>query len=497
MSTAVSARSGHHLGQAGRKPRLDWTLLAGPVVTLVVVTWGIGAVPYWGDEVDTVSAVSRSVPQLLGLLGRTDAVHGLYYLLLWPVARLAGTGEFATRFPSALAMAAAALGVGAIARRLVNRRAGLCAGLVFAVLPTVSAQGQDARPYAMSAAAAVLSSYLFVRAAADPRARWFTGYGLSLVLLGYLHMFGLLLVAAHVVTLIAMGWRRRFSAPAAWLTTYAAVAVAMLPLLEIGWDQRSAIAWIHKPDWRNVMGAAKLMAAGTVTSVIVLGVLALLGVIGGTRLASARPLTRTRPPADLGGMLSWLAGPWLVLPPAILLAVSALGKPVYDPRYITFCLPAVALLAGTGLAALRLPLRLVALALVVVLAWPAQLTLRAPGGGGLLTASQWLRAHERPGDALVLPQTVMIPPWSLAYPAGFAPLPDLNLRQTPAECGCLWGTSVPSSVLDHRELGVHRIWVVEAGNVTSPAPHIIPAFHLVHEWTLPDSSVVWLYARGS
>ena len=68
-------------------------LAAPPTVTLIVGLWGVTARPYWGDEIDTVSAVSRSVPQLARLPGHVDAVHGLYYLLLWPVARVAGTGH--------------------------------------------------------------------------------------------------------------------------------------------------------------------------------------------------------------------------------------------------------------------------------------------------------------------------------------------------------------------------------------------------------------------
>ena len=132
-------------------------------------------------------------------------MHGLYYLLLWPVARVGREpASSGTRLPSAVAMAAAAAGVTAIGRRLASRQAGLCAGLIFAVLPTVTVQGHDARPYAMVTAAAVLASYLLVRAAHDPRRRWFAAYGLSLVLVGYVQLFGLLLVPAHAVTLTGL-----------------------------------------------------------------------------------------------------------------------------------------------------------------------------------------------------------------------------------------------------------------------------------------------------
>jgi mannosyltransferase len=500
MSTAVSEVSTGRLERTAAR-RLDWTLIVAPAVTLVMMLWGITNSAYWGDEADTVSAVSRSVPQLFRMLGYIDAVHGLYYLLLWPVAAVAGTGEFATRFPSALAMTAAALGITVIARRLVSRRAGLCSGLVFAFLPTVSAQGQDARPYAMATAAAVLSSYLFVRIIQDPQRRWFVAYGLSVVLLGYLHMFGLLLMVAHVVTLIGLDWRHRaaargqFGSARTWLVTFAAAGVALVPLFLLGWEQRAAIAWITKPGLGSVIGAAKLLTDGSAVSMVVLAELGVLGILCGARLAPVWPLAPEGTAPDGGRMIGWLAVPWLVLPPALLLAASEI-MPVYFPRYITYCLPAVALLVGCGLAALRLPVRAVAFALVLALAVPAQLELRVPDRG-MLVASSFLKAHEQPGDAWVYPAG-LIPPWTKAYPEGFASLRDISLDQTAADVGRLYATAVPRAVLVRRELGVHRIWVVGAdGYVKSPRPDISTAFRLAHTWTLPGHLTVWLYVRGS
>ena len=45
---------------------------------------------------------------------------------------------------------------------------------------------------------------------------------------------------------------------------------------------------------------------------------------------------------------SSVALPWVVLPPAILLAAS-LVHPVYDGRYVEYCLPALAVLVAWGL----------------------------------------------------------------------------------------------------------------------------------------------------
>jgi mannosyltransferase len=109
-----------------------------------------------------------------------DAEHGAYYLLMWPIVHGAaallgspivdtfGTAEVVLRLPSLLVMTAAAAGVAALGRRLHSPRAGLLAGLVFAVLPEVSRYAQEGRSYAFVLACAVLASYLLVRALDEP-----------------------------------------------------------------------------------------------------------------------------------------------------------------------------------------------------------------------------------------------------------------------------------------------------------------------------------------
>jgi mannosyltransferase len=480
---------------ADRRP--DWMAVAPAAVTLAVMLWGIGAPAYWGDEVDTVSAVSRSLPQLVRLLGHVDAVHGLYYLLLWPVARLAGTGEIAMRLPSALAMAAACLGVTVIARRLRSREAGFYAGLVFAALPAVTQQGHDARPYAMLTAAVVLASYLLLRLAADARPGWLIGYGCSLVLVGYMQLFGLLIVAAHAVTLLS--WRTRRVALRAWLAVVTASGVAVLPLAVLGWRQRAQIAWITMPGWYDLRYLLGYLGGGSLWCAGVLTVLAVTGAACGDRAASGQTRLPQAAEATRPGSLAWLALPWLAVPPAALWAAS-LAYPVYSVRYITFCLPAGALLAGAGFAAADGPVAAGALAGVVALSAPAQLAIRVPRAdteaGALQAVTRVLASHERPGDAIVYPGGA-IPPWSLAYPRGFSRLRDLSLAEPGAQAGTLYGRRVPMPVLWRRERGVRRIFVVEAEPPwVSPVRYLAPGFRLT--WQVRPAGTtarVWLYTR--
>src|SRR5215471_11995281 len=474
----------------GRRAAPDWTVIAPAAVTLAVMLWGITAPAYWGDEADTVSAESRSLPQLARLLGHVDAVHGLYYLLMWPVVRVAGVGEFATRLPSAVAMAAAAAGIAAIGRRLASRRTGLCAGLVFAAMPVIGEQGHNARPYAMVTAAAVAASWLLVRLAGDPRWRWFVAYGGMLAVLGYLELDALLLVGAHALALRPLAQasdpQTRRGTSRRWAAAAFGAALAVAPLVAFGWAQRGQISWIHRPGWADA--GAMLASLGGGPLALAVAVWALAGVGCASALAAA-PGSR----GAGGWLVARLALPWLAIPPVAMLAVSQ-AMPVYNFRYVVFCVPALALLVGLGLAALGRVWRAGAAVLILALAVPAQLAMRVPGTG-LRQAASFLAAAGRPGDAIVYPGTD-IPPWYLAYPAGFARLDNIGMARSPAVSGRLYGVSVPLALLKQREQHARRIWVVQMGSWQNPAGYLSSGFRLRSAWQSDDGNLhIWLYQR--
>lgn len=483
-------RAGQLTWQAARSAwQRDATLLIPAAVTLAVILWGLTKPSYWGDEADSVSAASRTLPQLMHMLRHVDAVHGFYYLILWPVVQLLGPGEFATRLPSALAMAAAAAGTAAIGRRLVSGRAGLCAGLLFAAVPTVTIQGQDARPYAMLTAAAVLTSYLFVRAADDPSPRRFAAYGASLLFTGYMHLFGMLLIPAHALTLAWLARRRAAEQAGAawrrWLVTAGAASALVAPVAIYGWHQRYQIDWIPTPSLHGLTDLIGSLTGGSSASTAVVVALCGYGIFHAHRASASGARERS---------LAWLALPWLLVPPALLWIASEV-KPVFYARYLVFCLPAVALLAGAGLAALAGWARLAAFGLIVAMVLPMQLSFRDQGGG-MQAAAAVVGEHQRPGDGLIFPGNG-IPPWNLAYPATLGRLRNVGQKETAAATGRLYGVRVPVPVLLQRELKLHRIWVITMGlNQLSPAPYLAPGFRLVHEWTL-HTVTLRLYDRNA
>jgi mannosyltransferase len=475
-------------GQPARRSRrravlASWPPACAALVTLAVTLWKIQVPSFWRDEGATQSATQRSFADLLAMLGHVDAVHGTYYVLMWLEVRLAGHSELALRLPSALAMAGAAALITMTGSRLVSRRAGLAAGLTFAALPAVSWFAQNARPFAMETAAAAAASYFLVRLAGDSgRRRWAGWYAASLVALGLANVFGLLLIPAHAVTLAA--WRAtagRRAVARQWIQAVIIACAALLPLIVAAWAQRAQVGWLGPP------GAAAALATGRlVGSAALLLAAAVLTGIGLVYAALGHRLG-----ADWPVRLPALCLPWLAGPPAILFVMSQL-QPAYTFRYIVFCVPAAALLIGTGLAAAGRVTGAAGLVLIVLLALPAQLGERGPAGHAddIRRLDQIVAQYQRPGDAVLYPQPGSAS-FADAYPYGLARLHDVMLGESAARSDTIAGTDAPAPVVRSRLTGVRRVWVTES-NVSSPGR---PAqlrglpFRLVHQWRV---SVFWL-----
>ena len=484
----------------GREPGFDggpaWMRLIPPAVMLGLALWGITGPSYWRDEGATLAAVQRPFPQLVRMLGHVDAVHGGYYMIIWPLVRVAGTGEIVTRLPSAVAMAAAAGLVAALGRRLVSPAAGLAAGLIFAILPQVSLYAQDARSYAMVTALGTAGSYLLVRAIGAPGRRrgWLTGYAACLGTMAALNIFGILLVAAHAAA-VALACRRQASDGArrllalSWLAAATAAALLASPVLALGIAQRGTASWIKPPGPDTVASLWRL--AGPRPLVIAICLVTLGG------LAASALRGRAAWGARWPAALPELAVPWLIVPPALLIGIS-FATPLYVPRYVLYCLPAAALLAGAGLAALGQAVTgraiaartaggqpgaswppgpdgppglgglgglgwatgAAALAVIVLLGFGAQVSERGPAGhnDNIRRADQIVAANMRPGDAVIYQTQDNL--WA-AYPYGLARLADIAQYQSPAQSGTLAGTILPAAVVRQRIASVPRLWVVE------------------------------------
>jgi mannosyltransferase len=254
------------------EPAPAWLALIPALVTLLAGLYKITGPSFTRDESATLAAVHRSFPQLVRMLGHVDVVHGAYYALIWVVVRVAGSGEFALRLPSAIAMAVAAALVTVLGRRLVSAWAGLAAGLTFAFLPQVSWFAENAREGAVLTALACVASYCLLRALQRDavRGRWLAGYGVTLVALGLGNLFALLLVVAHAVTL---AWSRQEyrvdrGFVLRWAAAVAATLILVSPVAVVGYSQLRQIHWIKPPSVYALISVERLVG-DTLTFVVV------------------------------------------------------------------------------------------------------------------------------------------------------------------------------------------------------------------------------------
>lgn len=492
---AAGPATGRVPGAGIWRRRRGWLIVAVPAaVSFVLGGYQIGGASLWRDEAYTKDAIARPFGQIFVLLGHQDAVHGAYYLLMHVVAAVLGTSAAALRFPSLCAMVIATGFVAATGRRAaalalapdagrngrgldVPALTGLFSGLLFATAPYMTYYAQMARSYAIETMFAVIASYLLLRAWPDGRWRWWLGYAAAVALTGLFNIFGLLIVAAHGITLLltdARGQtvlgRRIGRIPVRWLAACGAAVIVLGPLLGLASRQQVQIAWLNRPTL-NAMERLLVNLAGSRPLIAPFALLALAVLLTAWRADHWRPLN----PAAI-------ALPWLVVPPFVLVAVSFV-KPVYYVRYIEFCLPALAILAGAGLTGLIrlaavtplrwsrpgrwrlglkwLPAVLAVAVLAALLAGPQQaIRQTAARPDNLRLASAIVAAHEQPGDVVFyLPATMHV--LGTAYPAPFARLRDIARNKSAIASGTLTGTEITSPArLKSRFTDVRRVWVV-------------------------------------
>jgi mannosyltransferase len=259
-----------------------------------------------------------------------------------------------------------------------------------------------------------------------------------------------------------------------------AALVVASPVVLISIGQRSQVSWLKPLDAAQIASVRQLLGPPALAATVLLVTVA----------AYVWCALRGRLATDLPPRLLALGLPWLLLPSAVLLAASA-AHPVYSLRYIMFCAPAAALLAGAGLAALGWAGGAVGLALIVLVALPGQASDRRVGSHSenLRQLSHLVAVHSRPGDALLFPR-LSDREFEAAYPSPYRPLRDITLSQTPTQSATLLGTSAPPQVIRHRLTSVHRLWAVETGNERGHVPILNGlGFQVSHRWTV---SGIWL-----
>ncbi|MFD7442237.1 glycosyltransferase family 39 protein [Streptomyces sp. NPDC059909] len=425
------------------------------VATLACALYGIGTPLLWSDELNSWDVSSRDIGQLLDTVRQVDAVLGGYYLFLHGWMAVFGDSAVMLRLPSALAMAGAAACTALCGKRLFGRRrAGVAAGLLFALIPAVSRYAHEVRPYALVVCAVSLATLLLLRALDRPGSRWrWAAYGLCVAVVGLLNLLALTALVGHaaVVVLRTKAERRRL-----WGFGLAAAAgvAAVAPVVLLGRAQSRQIAWIPEPDalslvsvWPELFGSSLLVGA----------VLAL----------AASAWGRSRGPVLVCVALG-------LLPALVLWAVSHGDVSYFFNRYLLITVPAWAMLAGAGIAARSRAVAASVLVVLTLLTLPEHRDLRMPfthtGGLDYAGAARIIERFRAPGDAIVLDRER---PWGDVldvalrfYLPDHVRMRDVFLAESAAERNHLRANECPDPAAC---VGSEpRVWLVVAGDQPNP-----------------------------
>ncbi|MCC7353688.1 MAG: glycosyltransferase family 39 protein [Anaerolineae bacterium] len=199
--------------------RLRWALIA-----LILLAWGLRlyrleAQSLWYDEAVTADVVQLGLERLTRWTAN-DIQPPFYYYLLAGWVGLAGSGEWALRFPSALFGLLAVPLAYALGRRLFarggewGRRAAFLAALFACLSPLYVYYAQEARMYALLTALGLLMAVFLVDWLHTPlrqeqrRDRWLAMIAVSIAAV-YTHYYAFFLILAFALYFLAVWSRRR------------------------------------------------------------------------------------------------------------------------------------------------------------------------------------------------------------------------------------------------------------------------------------------------
>lgn len=409
----------------------------------------------WYDEAVSAQVAAKGLAELTRWTAN-DIQPPLYYYLLSGWTRIAGSSEWALRFPSvAFGLLTVALLWSAAARifRLRGRTAlaPALAALLAAVSPLYLYYGQEARMYTQLVFFGALAGYALWRAIEANRWQWWAAFALASLAGLYTHYFALFLLLAYgLCAVVALAAARPARAAAArWLGlggSVAFVAVGYLPWLP-------AMLTRYRVDASYWQGRLKLgealrhvaisLAAGAPETMLEADAVGWLPWFGVALLAAlvGLALSRWRGRAALLLVV-------LVVPAALVLALAS-RNPKFNPRYLMLVSPAYLLLLAGGAAAWFVRARRGHPALAAVPALilaPALVTSFAGAanwfGDPAFTKAQWreaasyVRAQIGPVERVVLVSGHAAPAWDY-YAPDMAPLrlPPIDVLDVNAVLG--------------------------------------------------------------
>lgn len=375
------------------------------ILALFLRSFRLTAESLWIDELFMVQmATEHSLQELVFEVPLVEPHPPLYNAFMWLWVEFTAPTAFWMRSTSVLFSVLTVPVLYYLALRLFDREVAALTTLLFAISPFQIWHAQDARMYALLVLATVTSWYLLLVL----KERWTRhivfAYLLTGAILGYTHVYGLLILLAQVFLVIWWVWRSPESTALSiprligssltlgillspWLLTLLRRIFVPDPEFEDPAD------WLVPPQTTELVETARLHALGAtrirapydqlpeapaLLTLVFLVPLAL--VIGGWFMEAVRE----HEPA-LG-----LVSLWIVIPVFLAVAISHLVQPMYELRYTIVAAPAFLMLLALGISMIRsMPRRVLLIVLIVTtMAWPLAAFYDQP------QKDQWIKAAD-------------------------------------------------------------------------------------------------------
>jgi mannosyltransferase len=316
-------------------------------LALVIAVGGVlrlfrlGTKSFWLDEAASATLARLDWRAFWSAITHRQANMVLYYLLLRGWIRL-GDSEFVIRCLSVVAGVAAIPAIYLLGARLFGPKAGRVAALLLSVHAFHIRYSQEARAYSLFMLLAVMSSLLFLRAVERPSRKNWAAYIVVSALMVYTQVFGGWILLAQWASLFfrrgEVRWKQFLFSAATICFLIAPLAYCLLFV-----SDRSQLDWLTKPGLQDLYKFCLDMTGDGGPWLVLAYVGLVLGAVGAS-------VSRGTVSADIWKY--WFLLIWLTLPVALVLAIS-LRWPVFEARFLIFCVPPLVLLVADALTRTR------------------------------------------------------------------------------------------------------------------------------------------------
>jgi mannosyltransferase len=441
----------------------SWRAATLPLLPIIVVAaalriYMLGARSIWVDEGVSIGIARLPWKAFEIVLTRREGNMALYYVLLhWWI--LLGDSEAWIRALSMIAGVGSVAGVYFIGRRLFSTNVACIAAGILALNAYHVQYSQEARSYALLIFAATITTLILLRCVDSPSWQNWAIFAIASALAVYLHFFALLVTAAQVLAVIL--WRRRALkiAPLA-----GAAAICALVVTPAAWFVLKNID-AHQLSWVSPASAHSLYMFGLLFSGFggVLLFIATIACVFAGIISAGRGLLSAEPKRETFGV--GLVVLWLFFPMAITIVFS-IWKHLFVFRYMTMCLPALALVMARGVALLRPRWQVLPMIILAVLLGRGDKTYFA----GMTaidddwrSVTQFVLQQTKPGDALLFTNGVERPAYEYYIQRSSAEVkPRVIFPIHSDDFPFLDFEGIPNArMFPHITEGVTRLWVVE------------------------------------